>query len=90
MTERKIIKKAILSEKQQSTNKTKHYFGNIILPSPYELRIVKFNNDPGFYLFYCDESGLEMTDTYHDTMDQAEEQACFEFLVQSDDWEINN
>jgi hypothetical protein len=44
--------------------------------------------DPGYYLFYCDDSGVEFTDTYHDSLDQALSQAEWEFRTKADEWEV--
>ena len=54
---------------------------------PVELRIVQYSSDPGFYLFYCDDCGSEMTDTYHDSIHDAMAQANWEFKVEKEDWE---
>jgi hypothetical protein len=79
-----------LGPQHQPTGKTRHYHGNTLLPAPYELRIVKYldSNDPGCYLFHCDASGTEFTDTYHETVEDAMSQAEWEFGVKQDEWEI--
>jgi hypothetical protein len=56
------------------------------LPPPSELRIVKYDGDSGFYLFYCDDSGKEFTDTYHDSLEEALAQAEWEFGVKPHEW----
>jgi hypothetical protein len=56
------------------------------VPTPVLLRIVQYDGDSGVYLFYCDESGREMTDTYHDDVEQAMAQGDFEFSVAHTDW----
>lgn len=43
------------------------------------LAIAIYDDDPGVYLFYCDEQWRAVTDTYHDTLDAAAAQAEFEF-----------
>ena len=43
------------------------------------LIIAKYSSDPGFYLFYCDSDWNVITDTYHDSMANAIDQAGFEF-----------
>ncbi len=68
------------------TGKTRHFLGTSELPSPSELRIVQYTEDPGYYLLYFDETGEELTDTYHDTLSQAMEQAEWEFGVRPDEW----
>jgi len=58
------------------------------MPIPSELRIVKFQNDPGFYLLYLDDGGNELTDTYHENLERALEQGNWEFNVKPDEWEV--
>jgi hypothetical protein len=48
---------------------------------------VRYEGQDGFFLLYCDESGEEMTDTWHRTLDDALDQAEFEFTVQRHEWE---
>ncbi|WP_410810391.1 hypothetical protein [Micromonospora sp. 067-2] len=53
------------------------------------LRIVQYDGDePQAYLFYCDDSGEEMTDTVHDSVADAMEQATAEFGVQRHYWNL--
>lgn len=43
------------------------------------LAIARYDGADGLYLFYCDEEWNAVTDTCHDTMEQALSQAQFEF-----------
>ena len=42
---------------------------------------------PGSICLYFDANGDEMTDTYHDSIEDAMAQADFEFEVRPDEWE---
>jgi hypothetical protein len=42
--------------------------------------------DPGYHLLYFDDQGEEMTDTYHENLNAAFEQAKAEFGVVKEDW----
>lgn len=86
MDEEKILCQVFLGDDVNWPKKTKHYVGGMEMQKPAELRIVTFASDKGYYLYYCDKSGAEMTDTYHDTLDEAKEQAHFEFGVRATDW----
>jgi hypothetical protein len=57
-----------------------------VIPVPSALAIAQLTGDPGFYLYYLDSSHKELTDTYHSTIEQAKEQASFEFGVEESDW----
>lgn len=68
------------------TGKTRHVKGRKPVPSPDELRIVQLTGDPGFYLFHYDKHGEELTDTYHDSVEEAMEQARWEFGIEKHEW----
>lgn len=87
MAESRLLKRVRLLPAHQPTGRTKHYHGNQLVPVPVELRIVQYNSDPGFYLLYCDDSGSEMADTYHASIQAAMAQANWEFNVEDRNWE---
>ncbi len=61
-----------------------------MLPSPVALSITQYDNDTGFYLFQLDRNGIEQSDTYHDTLQQAFEQAEYWFNVKKEEWKKMN
>ena len=69
-----------LDSKHIKTGNTKHWVGGQLLEEIFGLAICKYNNSDGFYLFYCDKNWQTITDTYHDTVEDAKDQAEFEFL----------
>ncbi|MDY7094506.1 MAG: hypothetical protein SX243_16160 [Acidobacteriota bacterium] len=76
-----------LGPQHRPTGKTRHSLGASELPPPTELRIVQYTEDPGYYLLYFDDQGEELTDTYHDSLNEAMEQAEWEFGVRPEDWQ---
>ncbi|WOI54505.1 hypothetical protein [Parvularcula sp. LCG005] len=52
------------------------------------LRIVSFPPDTGFYLLYFDECGNELTDTLHETLADALDQAKREFDIDLAAWDF--
>ena len=48
---------------------------------------MRFEGSAGYYLLYLDSEGNELTDTYHDTLESAFDQAEWEFRVQPAEWE---
>jgi hypothetical protein len=52
----------------------------------YGLAICKYENGGGYYLFYCNEDWETITDTWHETMEDAMEQAEFEYTNTKTDW----
>lgn len=88
MSEFTILRRVRLGAHHKPTGKTRHYHGIDELPSPAELIIARYTNGVGFYLLYCNSNGEELTDTYHDTLEQAMYQAEWEFSVKQDDWDV--
>jgi hypothetical protein len=83
-----VLRQARLSPEHQPTGKTRHYSGAQELPIPAALQIVKYPDDPGYYLLYLGQDGGELTDTYHDTLERALSQAEWEFRLKPDEWEV--
>ncbi len=82
-----LLKKVTLSaSRHQATGNTRHYRNDREIPPPSELKIVSYSNDQGYYLLYLDAQGNELTDTYHESVESAMEQAAWEFNVLPDDW----
>ena len=83
----RIIKSIHLGNKHKSTGATRHYSGTVeITQQIVLLQIVQCPNDNGYYLLYLDNEGAELTDTYHESLEAALDQAPFEFCVQPEGW----
>lgn len=87
MNQPNLLRKVALVERHSRTGFTRHTRNGKAIPPPTELRIVQYSGGTGYYLFYCNESGEELTDTYHDTLDAAFEQARAEFGVEPSEWQ---
>jgi hypothetical protein len=61
------------------TGATRHVVNGDEVTEFAALAIAQYPSDSGFYLFYCNENWEAMTDTYHETLEAAIEQAEFEF-----------
>jgi hypothetical protein len=88
MSDYMILRQIRLRASHRPTGKTTHYHGGQQVPIPDMLRIVKYIDDPGYYLLYCDEHGQELTDTYHESLADAMTQAEWEFQVRAHDWQV--
>lgn len=73
-------------DRSRITGKTRHYRGDGLLPPAQRLEIVQVPPDNGYYLLYLDEDGAEMTDTWHESIDRAMDQANFEFGLVPGEW----
>ncbi|MCV6637169.1 hypothetical protein [Candidatus Albibeggiatoa sp. nov. NOAA] len=70
----------------QSTGNAKHFRNGELCSTPHELKIIQYNGNDDFYLFYCGIDGIEFTDAYHDSIESALEQAEWEFNIKPSDW----
>ena len=84
----KIIKNIKLKTHHKPTGNTKHFrWGKELSNEIWELKIIKIDPEPGFYLIYFDSKANELTDTLHDSLEAAMQQAEFEFNVKQNEWE---
>ncbi len=76
----KILKTAIV---KSSKGVTSHRVGDDSISNIYSVSISQYDEDDGFYLLYLDENGIEITDTYHNSLNDAVSQAEFEFHLKN-------
>ena len=69
-----------------STDQTRHTLNGVEVGPADSLRILQYDEDPGFYLMHFDASGREIADTYHDTIDDAMAQAEWEYNIKPEEW----
>lgn len=82
-----VFRQITLGACHRPTGRTRHFVGGAALPSPAGLQIVQFREDPGYYLMYIHAHGKVLTDTYHSTIQDAFDQANWEFGVEPSEWE---
>ena len=77
-----------------ASGKTKHFQGELVagdpgktaeLPLPHFVEIVE--EDGGFYLYRYDSTSRCIADTWHTSMEEAKEQAKFEYEILESDWD---
>ena len=86
--QRTLLQKVTLTDEHRFTGKTRHIVGGDLMAPPAGLRIVRYENEAGYRLLYLDAHGVEQTDTWHLTLDDALHQAEFEFSVCAADWTV--
>ena len=77
-----------LEARHRPTDNTRHFKAGELLPPPTRLTIARFAGDDGFYPLYLDSDGEEQTDTWHQSIEDAIDQAKFEFSVEPDEWSV--
>jgi hypothetical protein len=68
------------------TGNTVHYRNGEPCPEPHSLVIGRFDTAEGVYLLRLDDEGDEITDTWHESVNDAFEQARFEFGIPNESW----
>jgi hypothetical protein len=76
-----------IDRRHRPTGACEHKVGGSQQPSFAAVAICRFDGDDGFYLFYCDEEWKPITDTWHQTLDDAIKQAEFEYEGTSATWQ---
>ena len=77
----RVLKYAIVTPEVRPTGATRHYRG-ALLPCASALAVATYDSDPtenSYYLFYLDTEGQVMTDTWHQSVEQALAHAAFEY-----------
>ncbi|WP_299701527.1 hypothetical protein [uncultured Pontibacter sp.] len=73
-------------EGKKATGRTEHFHtGKSVNPTT-GLAICKYDNEDGYYLFGCDLKWESVTDTLHETVEDAIEQAEWEYGDLSGAW----
>jgi len=80
------IKKSVVLILRAKKLKTIHTVNEKQIQPPHELQIVSYPDVEGFYLLYLDASGEVITDTYHETLEKAQDQAKWELNVLPSEW----
>ena len=73
-----LLKYAVFDKTVVRTGNTRHIVPGTN-PEPDRIAICKSPDDESYYLFYCDSQWNVITDTLHQTVEIAEQQAEFEF-----------
>ena len=83
-----ILKTDLSKVPSEPTGFTRHFGEDFLNPRIRKLEIAedKGSDEIGFYLLYFDENCEELTDTYHDTLDDALKQAKLEFSISREHW----
>ena len=69
--------------------RTKHLSGGIDMSGRILLlQICRYDGNSGYYLFYIDQNGNVLNDTYHASLQEAQEQAAFEFNLTAEEWTL--
>lgn len=68
------------------TKATKQIVAGKLMGKMKGLAICKYENEDAFYLFGCDEKWESVTDTWHQDIEDAKDQAEYEYKGTKDTW----
>lgn len=79
---------AAIGDWQRHTGRCRHYVNDELVLFVAGLAVCRYRDDPGgYYLFRCDPEWHRITDTYHETLEEAESQAEFEYEGIAASWQ---
>ena len=70
------------------TGNTAHVVAGEVSPRFHGLAIIEYEPRGPYYLLYCDQDWYSLTDTWHETLEEAKAQAAFEFKGVDQAWRI--
>jgi hypothetical protein len=82
----KVIYYSPIDERHQRTGNTRHVVNGKIADNIYGLAICQCEGEEGYYLFGCDQHWYSVTDTWHQTIEDAKDQAEFEYTNIHHSW----
>jgi hypothetical protein len=68
------------------TFNTRHFAHGKLLDVAYGLAICEYKPGEGYYLFYCNDQWNEFADGWHETIDDAKDQAEYEYAGITNNW----
>lgn len=74
-----VVKFAVVTPEVQPTGTTHHTIGGADFGPAAALAVARYPARDGIYLFYLDDDGRVVTDTWHPSLDDALAQAAFEY-----------
>ena len=84
--EYEVLHEIVLDARHRQTGFTGHFRDGQPLSPPNKLQIVRFAGDDAVHLIHLDSSDVEQTDTWHESVEDAREQARLEFGVEPEQW----
>ena len=76
----------VLTADNCPTRATQHFVAGELRTDFDRLVIATYVGEPGAYLFYCDSTWQVITDTQHETIEEAKNQANIEFKNLQNRW----
>ena len=75
-----------IDARHRHTGNTRQIVAGKLVGPANGLAICQYPDDHGFYLFGCDATWCSITDTWHQSLEDAQHQAEFEYVGVSSTW----
>ena len=82
----RVVLYTVIDSRHHPTGATKHFVGGELQGPVEALAICRYDNESYVYLFYCSADWQTITDTYHESVEEAQDQAEFEYRGVSATW----
>lgn len=82
-----VIYFAVIDSQVQPTGNCEQIVNGVLQGPAFGLAICQYEGENSFYLFGCDEDWQSITDTWHKTLEDAKDQAEFEYAGVSKVWQ---
>ncbi|MBC7900569.1 MAG: hypothetical protein H7070_11020 [Saprospiraceae bacterium] len=81
-----VVAYTVIDERHRHTGNCEQIVAGVLMGAALGLAICQYDGETSFYLFGCDENWDVLTDTWHETLADAKEQAEFEYDGISATW----
>lgn len=75
----KVVFYSPIDERHRHTGNCEQIVAGVLVEAAKGLAICQYEGDNSYYLFGCDENWQSITDTWHETVEAAKDQADFEY-----------
>jgi len=70
------------------TANTRHFVKGELQGPAYGMAICQYKPNGGYYLFRCNDKWIEFADTWHETVEDAKDQAEYEYAGIYENWNL--
>jgi hypothetical protein len=84
----RLVRWSAIDDRHRPTGSSRQIVAGIVQGAAAGLAICQYEGETAYYLFGCDSEWNPVTDTWHETLDDALKQAEFEYEGVSSTWRV--
>ncbi|MBM4018279.1 MAG: hypothetical protein FJ288_08130 [Planctomycetes bacterium] len=84
----KVVRWSAIDGRHRPTGNCRHIVAGVLQGPAAGLAICQYEGETAYYLFGCDPEWNTVTDTWHESLEDALEQAEFEYEGVSETWNV--